>query len=36
MRSSVPEDQSMVAWHEVPGIAPVCDPSRKDGMIGGC
>jgi hypothetical protein len=26
----------MVAWHEVPGIAPVCDPSRRDGMIGGC
>jgi hypothetical protein len=23
----------MVAWHEVPGIAADCDPSRRDGMI---
>jgi hypothetical protein len=23
----------MVAWHEVPGIAVNCDPSRMDGMI---
>ena len=34
MSASRPRDDTIVAWHEVPGKRPSKEPSRKVGMIG--